>query len=169
MKWLGLVGLSILTSCIASAQPATQPAGGAAKNPYLLAPKTRSVAVFKNGFGFFMSEGDVALRDGWCTAADVPPATFGTLAIYAHGGDQTVDVVGAGPGEVVVFDGRDAADDLKTRLARLEASRHLKVALTYRQGAAELTAAGKLVSAGPEYAVLESVTHTFAVPVAAVT
>ena len=38
--------------------------------------------------------------------ADV--AAFGTLAIYAHATDQTVDVVGAGPGEVVEFDGRDA-------------------------------------------------------------
>ena len=169
---LGVVG----AARVAAAQPVTRPAGqpatrrasGAAANPYLLTPRTKSVAVFKNGFGFFMSEAEVSLRDGWCTAADVPPATFGTLAIYSHDANQTVDVVGAGPGEVVAFDGHDAADDLSTRLACLEASKWLNAALTYAQGAAERTAAGKLVSVGPEYAVLEGDGNSFAVPVAAV-
>ena len=164
--------LLIMTFGSAHAQPATQPATRAAtpeaKNPYLLEPRTKSVAVFKNGYGFFMSQGEVALRDGWCTAADVPPATFGTLAVYAHGADQTVDLVGAGPGETVAFDGRDAPDDLKTRLARLEASKHLGVSLTYTQAGSERTAAGKLVSVGPEYAVLEGEGNSFAVPVAAI-
>jgi hypothetical protein len=115
-----------------------------------------------------MGEADVALRDGWCTAADVPPATFGTLAVFSHGPDQTVDVVGAGPGEVVEFDGRDAPVDAKSKLARLEASRHLKVALTYTKDSAERTAAGKLVSVGSEYVVLEGDGNSFAVPTGAI-
>ena len=148
----------------AATRPATQPVSKPAENPHLWKPRTTSVAVFKNGFGFFMGQADVALREGWCTAADVPPATFGTLAVYSHAADQTVDVVGAGPGEVVEFDGRDAPADAKAKLARLEASRQLKVALTYDHAGAERTAAGKLVSVGPEYVVLEGDGNSFAVP-----
>ena len=98
---------------------ATAPAW-AADNPHLWQPRTRSVAVFKNGYGFFTGDAEVTLRDGWCTAADIPPATFGTLAIFSHGPDETVDLVGSGPGEVVEFDGRDAPADAKAKLARLE-------------------------------------------------
>src|ERR1700752_4444987 len=99
----------------AAAEPATAPATQPAKaeeNPYLWKPKIRSVAVFKNGLGFFMAEGETKLRDGWTTAATIPPATFGTLAVYSHVEGQAVDIVGAGPGEVVEFDGRDAPDTL---------------------------------------------------------
>ena len=144
-------------------------AAAAADNPHLWQPRTRSVAVFKNGYGFFMGDAEVTLRDGWCTASDIPPATFGTLAIYSHGADETVDVVGAGPGEVVEFDGRDAPADAKSKLARLESCKQLKVALTYTHAAgADRTAAGKLVSVGSEYVVLEGDGNSFAVPTAAV-
>jgi hypothetical protein len=152
----------------AQAPATTQPAPKADENPYLWKPRTTSVAVFKNGYGFFMGDADVSLRDGWCTAAEIPPATFGTLAVYSHAPDQTVDVVGAGPGEVVEFDGRDAPADLKSKLARLETSKNLKVALTYTLGAADRTAAGKLVSVGPEYVVLEGDGNSFAVPAASI-
>ena len=47
------------------------------------------MAVFKNGLGFFLREGDVKLRDGWCVAEHVPPAAFGTLAIYARSEKET--------------------------------------------------------------------------------
>src|SRR3954466_10491042 len=143
---------------------AQEPAA-AQRNPHLWTPKTRSVAVFKNGYGFFMGDADVKLRDGWCTASDIPPATFGTLAVYAHGADQTVDVVGSGPGEVVEFDGRDAPADAKSKLARLGSCKQLKVALTDAHASgADRTAAGKLVSVGPEYVVLEGDGNSFAVP-----
>ena len=166
----GLLGLCLvlLPLHVVAQAPATQPVAKADENPHLWKPRTTSVAVFKNGYGFFIAEGDVALRDGWCTAADVPPATFGTLAVYAHGQDQSVDVVGAGPGEVTEFDGRDAPADEKTKLARLEASKQLKVALTYTKDSAERTAAGKLVSVGPEYVVLEGDGNSFAVPTGAI-
>ena len=162
----GIICLLVLSCC---AGATTQPAAKTEENPHLWKPRTTSVAVFKNGYGFFMGSADVALRDGWCTAADVPPATFGTLAVYSHGAGESVDVVGAGPGEIVEFDGRDAPADLKAKLARLEASKQLKVALTYTQNSAERTAAGKLVAVGPEYAVLEGNGNTFAVPVESIT
>ena len=133
-------------------------------NPYVWSPRVASAAVFKNGLGFFLREGEVELRDGWCVAREVPPAAFGTLAIFAYDKDYTVDVVGSGPGEVVEFDGQDAPKDLEARRARLEASKHLSVQLTYTQAKAERTAAGKLRSVGPEYVVLESDSNNFAVP-----
>jgi hypothetical protein len=134
------------------------------ENPHLWKPRVASVTVFKNGLGFFMREGEVSLRDGWCVAGEVPPAQFGTLAIYSHKADEVVDLVGAGPGEVVEFDGVDAAKDTAAKRARLESSRYLKLQLTYTQRGAERTAAGKLVSVGSEFVVLESENNSFAVP-----
>lgn len=127
------------------------------------------MAVFKNGLGFFLREGEVKLRDGWCVAESVPPAAFGTLAIYAHSDKEVVDVVGSGPGEIVEFDGRDASKDPSARKARLEACRDLKVELRDKQKGQKRTAAGKLVSIGPEYVVLENEGSSLAVPTAGVT
>ncbi|MBM4149888.1 MAG: hypothetical protein FJ224_12730, partial [Lentisphaerae bacterium] len=53
-------------------------------NPYVWKPRVTAVTVFKNGLGFFLREGTVSLRDGWCYSAAVPPASFGTLALYSH-------------------------------------------------------------------------------------
>lgn len=100
----------ILIAWQAAAVAGEDPAKGTSQdeNPHLWKPRTKSVAVFKNGLGFFMRQGEVRLRDGWCVAEHIPPAAFGTLAIYALSEEQMVDVVGSGPGEVVEFDGRDA-------------------------------------------------------------
>ncbi len=145
--------------------PATKPAEeDADSNPQLWKPKVRSVAVFKNGMGFFVRDGDGKLRDGWCLSKEVPPAAFGTLAIFAQGKNQLVDVVGSGPGEVVEFDGADAAKDLQAKTARLEASMNLNVQLFYKQAKADRTAAGKLRSVGPKFAVLETDQNSLAVP-----
>ncbi len=147
----------------------TSPSTPGSDNPHVWKPRIRSVAVFKNGLGFFLREGDVKLRDGWCVAESVPPAAFGTLAIYAHSDKEVVDIVGSGPGEIVEFDGRDAAKDPAIRKARLEANRDLKVELRYEQKGQKRTAAGKLVSVGPEYVVLENEGNSLAVPTAGVT
>ena len=129
-----VLGGAVLIGCSAKAQ-ADPPAASAAvkaddENPTVWKPRIRSVAVFKNGLGFFMREGEAQLRDGWCLTEQVPPAAFGTLAIYSRNDKETVDVVGSGPGEVVEFDGRDAAKDAATRRVRLEAAKFLKVQLT---------------------------------------
>ena len=65
----GVIGLLVLACC---AGATTQPAAKTEENPHLWKPRTTSVAVFKNGYGFFMGSADVALRDGWCTAACRP-------------------------------------------------------------------------------------------------
>ncbi len=145
-------------------RPAAEP-----DNTYLWKPRTSRVAVFKNGFGFFMREGDVALRDGWCVARHIPPATFGTLAIYSHREGEIVDIVGSGPGEVVEFDGRDAPDTADARLARLGGCLNLNVQLEYAQADRKRTAVGRLASVGNAYAILETDENTLAVPVGAIT
>lgn len=152
--------------------PAALAAGAATKdragsdedNPHLWKPRTKSVAVFKNGLGFFLREGEVRLRDGWCMAREIPPASFGTLAIYARSDKAMVDVVGSGPGEIVEFDGRDAPKDPAAKRARLEASKDLKVELSYKHKGQDRSAAGKLVSVGQEFVVLEDDRNNFAVP-----
>jgi hypothetical protein len=159
--WLALALLSGANLQAADTNPAASPDP---ENPHLWKPKVTSVAVFKNGLGFFLREGPVTLRDGWCVAGEVPPAHFGTLAIYSHGKDEVVDVIGSGPGEIVEFDGTDAPKDLASKRSRLELSRYLKLQLTYTHKDTERTAAGKLISVGPEFVVLESDGQSYAVP-----
>lgn len=156
----GLTGSSMLLG----AEP---PAAEA--NPHVWKPQTRSVAVFKNGLGFFLREGEVTLRDGWCVAGEVPPAVFGALAIYAKSDHQAVDIVGSGPGEIAEFDGRDASPDTAVKRARLEAAKNLKVHLHYQYKGQDRKAAGKLVSVGAEFVVLEDEANSFAVPLAGIT
>ena len=164
---------AVLLGCSAKVQadpPAAPPAAKAEdENPHVWKPRIRSVAVFKNGLGFFMREGETQLRDGWCVTEQVPPAAFGTLAIYSRNDKETVDIVGSGPGEVVEFDGRDAAKDAATRRTRLEAAKFLKVQLSYKHKGKDLTAAGKLASVGPEFVVLENDAQDFAVPLEGIT
>ena len=64
--------------------------------------------------------------------------TARTLAIFSHGKDQVVDLIGSGPGEVVEFDGTDAPGDTASKRKRLEDSRYLTVQLTYRDRGADL-------------------------------
>ncbi|UCG17189.1 MAG: hypothetical protein JSV19_03995 [Phycisphaerales bacterium] len=138
------------------------------ENPYLWEPRTKSVAVFKNGLGFFLREGEVDLRDGWCIARQVPPAAFGTLAVFAQRTDELVDVVGSGPGEKVEFDGEDAPSDDASKRNRLAAFKHLNISLHYKQAGKDRSAAGKLVSVGAEFVILEGPDNSFAVPLNAI-
>lgn len=166
---LGLLGLALLAGQTIVSAPAAATQPPEAENSHLWKPRVRSVAVFKNGLGFFLRDGEAQLRQGWCVAGEVPPAHFGTLAIYSHGKDEIVDVVGVGPGEVVEFDGIDAPKDSAEKRRRLEASRFLKLQLTYPHKETERTAAGKLVSIGPEFVVLESDGSNLAVPLEDIT
>ncbi len=136
----------------------------AAENRFRWNPKVTSVTVFKNGLGFFLRQGRVALRDGWCVSDAVPPASFGTLAVYSHEKNETVDIVGAGPGEMVAFDDVDAPRNSAAKRSRLEACMFLKLQLTYRHEGGDHTAAGQLVSVGPEYVVLKADGGISAVP-----
>lgn len=161
-QMLSTLLLALLLAPLAHADAAKS---GDEVNPHLWKPRVKSVAVFKNGFGFFMREGKVQRRDGWAVAREIPPATFGTLAIYSLNPAEVVDVVGSGPGEVVEFDGVDAPKEIAAKRARLEGALKLNVQLTYTYRGSERTAAGKLVSVGEEFAVLDSGGNSFAAPV----
>lgn len=165
---LGIVaGLTLVLPSVLADEPASAPADK--DNPHQWQPKATSVAVFKNGLGFFMREGEVALRDGWCLSKEVPPAAFGTLMIYSHAADQVVDIVGSGPGEVVEFDGVDAAKDADTKRKRLDACANLNLQLIYKQENANRTATGKVRGVEGKFVILESESNNFAVPLAAIT
>ncbi len=157
----------IVTASAAKDSPKSKP-GLIADNPHLWSPRTKSVALFKNGFGFFLREGEVSLRDGWAMSKDIPPAAFGTLAIYSASKDEVVDIVGAGPGEIVEFDGVDAPKDAAVKRSRLAAANQLNVQLTYEYKGTDRQAAGKIMSVGDEFVVLESSSNSFAVPVDAI-
>lgn len=135
------------------------------ESPCRWKPEVTSVTVFKNGFGFFLRQGKVSLRDGWCASEAIPPASFGTLAVYSHENDETVDIVGSGPGEIVEFDGTDAPRETAVIRSRLESYEYFKLQLVYRQQGVDQTAAGQLVSVGPEYAILETERSSIAVPI----
>jgi hypothetical protein len=117
-------------------------------------PDVRSVAVFKNGMGFFIRDGQVALRNGWCVAGAVPPAVFGTFAIYSLDEEQAVDVVGAGPGETVEFDGKDGPSEIKGKRARLESCKGLNVSLTTEHDEKSEVTSGTLTELTDEFAIL---------------
>jgi hypothetical protein len=138
------------------------------ESPYLWKSKVHSVTVFKNGLGFFLRQGKTALSDGWCLSDAIPPASFGTLAVYSHNKDEIVDILGTGPGEVLTFDDGDDAGALETKRLRIESLKYLKLQITYRQQGSEHTAAGQLVSVGPDYVVLEAERNTFAAPLAGI-
>lgn len=133
-------------------------------NPYLWKSKVKSVTVFKNELGFFMRQGDVTLRDGWCVSEAIPPAAFGTFAIYSHKDNELVDIVGSGPGEIIEFDDTDAPKDIATKQTRIEQCKYLNIQLHYREKGTDRTAVGQLVSVGSDYVILQSEANSFAVP-----
>jgi len=55
--------------------------------------KTVSVAIFKDGYGFFVRQGLANLRDGWCMTDFIPRATAGTFWLYTSEPDAIVTTV----------------------------------------------------------------------------
>jgi len=153
---------------VMSAQLVHAEGGQKKANPHLLKTKTTSVSVFKNGLGFFMREGTAIKRDGWVMAEEIPPAKFGTLAIFSHDETEHVDIVGAGPGEVFEFDGVDRPDSLEARQQSLKAAKELKVELVYRENGSDRTGTGTLVSTDEKFSILDTGEQSIAVPVASV-
>jgi hypothetical protein len=133
-------------------------------NPYLWKSRVKSVTVFKNDLGFFLRQGEVQLRNGWCVSEAIPPAAFGTFAVFSHQEDEGVDIVGSGPGEIIEFDDTDAPKDIASKQTRIEQCKYLTIQLNYREKGTDRTAVGQLVSVGNDYAVLQAENNSFAVP-----
>ncbi len=131
-------------------------AGTTKENPYVWKPKTRSVSVFKNGYGFFTRQATVALHEGWGHAADVPPATFGTLAIYSQDPKQLVDIVGVGDGELIRFEvpGDDPVSPESRRTA-LTSALGTSVKLVVRSNEQMRDVEGVVEAISGEYVVLQ--------------
>lgn len=135
-------------------------------NPHVWKPKTKSVSVFKNGFGFFTRSAKVQLNDGWAHAAEVPPATFGTLAIYSENTNQLVDIVGVGGGETTRFNDIEKASDEATKIKVIESALGTQVTIKYTDGNQDLEVLGEVKSISGGYAVLKQGATHAAIPIA---
>lgn len=168
-RWQAAVLVLVLVGALIQGIPGVRAADSPLDNPSLWQPRTGSIAVFKNGLAFVSQEGSVELQEGWCYARDIPPAAFGTLAIYATDPDQVVDVVGAGDGELIEFDGQHVPDDPESKQARLEANLGFRVRLDYQRNGDDRQGEmrheeGKLVSVIEGFAILDTAKQTVAVP-----
>lgn len=136
-----------------------------AKNhPNVWRPCTKSVAIFKNGLGFFTQEGTVALHDGWCRGASVPPASFGTFAVYSLDAGTAVDTIALGPGEILKFDGQERPDTPDARRDALKQCLGLNLLITYSLAGTETDVAGTLKGMSEEYVILSAAAAQTAVP-----
>ncbi len=59
----------------------------------ILNTKAKTLAVFKNGLGFFIREGEVGLKNRWAVTEYVPQATLGSLWIGSLDKDAQLDEV----------------------------------------------------------------------------
>ncbi len=74
----------------------------------------KSVAVFRDGFGYYVREGKVKLEKGWATTDIVPSAIKGTVRFYTLDKADKIDQVVIGKENKIEFSG---AADIKTKLA----------------------------------------------------
>lgn len=153
------ISAALFTSATVNAAPAKE-------NKHVWKPKIKSVSVFKNGYGFYMRQGEVNLNKGWCLSQTIPPASFGTLAIFSQNQNHLVDIVGASDRQIFQFDGKDQPDTLQARKDKLNANMNLQVQLDYKEGERVLSAAGKLTSISEKFAILKNYQgNNIAVPV----
>ena len=79
--------------------------------------KLKSVAVFRDGYGFFIREGQVKLEDGWATTNFVPNAIRGTVWIYPVDPADKIDTVITTRNNEIKFSGeKELKDRLKDKL-----------------------------------------------------
>ena len=74
----------------------SMPASGEKDNPLpILQTKAKTLAIFKNGLGFFIREGEVELHGNWAVTKYVPQAALGSLWIGSLDKDaQLEEVIG---------------------------------------------------------------------------
>lgn len=73
----------------------------------------KSVAVFRDGFGYYVREGRVKLENGWATTDLVPAAVKGTVWFYSMDSGDKIDTVVIGKENKIAF---SSAKDLKAKL-----------------------------------------------------
>ncbi len=73
----------------------------------------KSVAVFRDGFGYYVREGSVKLEDGWATTNLVPAAVKGTVWFYSLDSGDKIDTIVIGKENKIAF---TSAKDIKAKL-----------------------------------------------------
>ena len=63
----------------------------------------KSVAVFRDGFGYYVREGKVKLEDGWATTDFVPAAVKGTVWFYSLDSGDKIDTIVMGKENKIQF------------------------------------------------------------------
>jgi hypothetical protein len=79
-NYLLKMGLFILLGVILSSLPMTAPLAKETSLP-VLNTEAETIAIFKNGLGFFIREGEVSLKEGWAVTEYVPNSTLGSMWI----------------------------------------------------------------------------------------
>jgi hypothetical protein len=130
----------------------------AAEKSSAFVTETKKVAIFKDGYGFFMREGAAKLDSGWCTTNYVPNAVLGTLFFYAGEQQDGIDTV------IATRDNRVTGDD-KDALRRWFLDKiGLQVSVKTAKGASD----GKLTHLLQDMLLLEKDSSTTAVKIAEV-
>jgi hypothetical protein len=104
-RLLSLSFLAVLASA-AVAQPAPR--------NQAFSTRLKSVAVFRDGFGYYVREGRVKLENGWASTDLVPAAIKGTVRFYTLDPNDKIDQVVIGKENRLDFAN---ADEIKKRLA----------------------------------------------------
>lgn len=116
--------------------------------------KTRSIATFKNGLGFFLRDGEAALADGWAMTESVPAAALGTFWVGSSASGVSVERLIA------------AQEDVKRTAPATSVQDMLagNVGKRLRLAIGDKVVEGKLLSVpGPELALIETSAGTSAV------
>lgn len=110
-RWLRVcVSASVLVSCAVVMGLSASPAAAQA-----FETKITSVAIFKDGYSFFIREGNAELEGGWCMTQVVPPASKGTVWVFSN--EANVDtVINTGDNEVAFKDTSDLSATLKRKI-----------------------------------------------------
>lgn len=66
--------------------------------------KTKTVAIFKDGYGFFLREGRAHLIDGWCMTDYIPRATAGTFWFYTLENGTAVNTIRSTSKNMIKFE-----------------------------------------------------------------
>lgn len=129
----GLVAfLAVAGICRGADQPDALP---------VVAPKVKSVAVFKNGLAFVFKTADASLKDGWVRMDELPPATLGSLWIGTTSSTNPVT-------DVIAYKEKTTTDADSLNLAELlAANAGRQVSITYLSGANPRTVEGTLLPA----------------------
>ena len=108
--------------------------------------KTKSVAIFKDGYGFFIREGKARLYDGWAMTDYIPRATAGSFWFYSLEPDSRISTVRSTGRNEIHFD---------NTAQLLDSLRH-KIGVQIKLTTADASAEGELMRVLDDMALVKS-------------